>query len=109
MWAETVPNPNENERAKKVVKLLLDNGADVNVRNEDGRTPLTYASSAEMTELLIKAGANPDIRDKRNHDASYWLKKNGAVVETTASDSPSLAGLSSKHSAGRRSTKRRRR
>jgi ankyrin repeat protein len=109
MWAETVPNPKENERAKEVVKLLLDNGADVNQRDEDGRTPLTFASSAEMTELLIKAGANVDVRDKRNHDALYWLKQNGVVVDdTTAKESPSVTSGSSKHSAGRRSSNRRR-
>lgn len=41
---------------KKIVILLLKNGADINLRSSDGRTPLMWAAFrnyADMTEFLI--------------------------------------------------------
>jgi ankyrin repeat protein len=109
MWAEAAPNPNENPRAKEVVTLLLDNGADVNHRNKDGRTSLTYAGSPEMAEVLVQAGAKLDIHDKRGHDVSYWLKKNGLVVASSSAQRFSTApNMSAKHPLERRSSKGRR-
>ena len=34
------------------VKLLLDNGADVNMKNNDGDTALDYAKEYERTEII---------------------------------------------------------
>jgi ankyrin repeat protein len=45
----------------KVVKLLLKNGADVNVKNKKGKTPLYPTCSeghSEITRLLLKKGAD---------------------------------------------------
>lgn len=43
------------------VKLLIANGADVNKRHENGRTPLTYATeNINITKLLLDAGADPN-------------------------------------------------
>lgn len=48
-----------------LVKFLLDKNADVNVVNNHGSTPLYYAvqmaNSLEITEMLLKHGANPNI------------------------------------------------
>jgi ankyrin repeat protein len=44
-----------------VLKLLLDKGADVNAKSNDGQTALSIAVAAnknEAAELLRKAGAN---------------------------------------------------
>jgi len=43
-----------------IVKLLIENGADVNVKDKDGMTALMYASEEGYTEivsLLKNAGA----------------------------------------------------
>ena len=49
----------------RVVKELLDKGAYVNVRDPDGRTPLTEAvwnNNGELVRLLIDRGANVNTR-----------------------------------------------
>jgi ankyrin repeat protein len=51
------------------VKRLLYAGAEVNVQNEDGRTPLHEAAyegpvEVEVVERLLSAGANPNIQDQ---------------------------------------------
>ena len=51
-----------------VAKLLIQNGADVNVRNDgDGSTPLHYAATeghADIARLLIASGANLEAVDQ---------------------------------------------
>ena len=52
----------------EAVELLLQLGADVNVRQEDGGTPLHIAfflGRAEIAELLMKAGADVNAKNKR--------------------------------------------
>jgi ankyrin repeat protein len=51
----------------KVVKLLLKNGADVNVKNKKGKTPLYPTCSeghSKITRLLLKKGADANTVDK---------------------------------------------
>ncbi len=57
-------------------KLLLDAGADVNVKTKNGETPLNNARNAESIKLLLDAGADIDARDSVNgetplHKATY--------------------------------------
>jgi len=50
----------------KQVLNLLQHGAEINVQDEQGRTPImraTYAHQAETVEALIRAGADINIRD----------------------------------------------
>ena len=53
----------------KKVRLLLDNGADVNVAARSGRTPLIVAAfanpSADVVRMLLAKGANVNVMDQR--------------------------------------------
>jgi len=52
----------------RTVRLLLDNGADLEARDEEGATPLLRAAAygqTEIFELLIQRGATIRVRDKR--------------------------------------------
>lgn len=47
------------------VKLLLKHGSDVNVKNQEGKTPLFLTSNEEILRLLLDAGADWTIVDNR--------------------------------------------
>ncbi len=58
----------------ELVKLLLDNGADFNVRNKYGESPLHKACSeghGSIVELLLKCGANPNVQNGRGKSPLY--------------------------------------
>ena len=68
---------------KKIIELLLDNGADVNIRTSKmRRTPLHLAyiyqnnKSDEIINLLLKYGAKDDILDSNNKKPSQYKKNN---------------------------------
>ena len=49
------------------MKLLLDAGADKEVKDEDGWTPLHVAARkghTDIVKLLLDAGADKDVKDK---------------------------------------------
>ena len=51
----------------EIVRLLLDRGAEINVRNSKGMTPLLMAAHGGRTEIvsmLIKAGADVDTPER---------------------------------------------
>ena len=81
------------EGHKKIAELLIANGADVNLKNMDGNTPLQYAAMAGQTGiaklLLIKeADLNTkNINDKRPLDVAIKLNH------------PETAALLRKHGA----------
>lgn len=53
----------------EVAKLLLDEGADVNARDNYGSTPLHYANrNSEVAEILVERGA--DVRARNNGDST---------------------------------------
>lgn len=61
----------------EMVKMLLDNGADIDVRNIDGQTPLICTiirSHTPTYRLLVKSNADTKIVDDYGRTAIDWLK-----------------------------------
>jgi ankyrin repeat protein len=59
----------------ELVQLLLDAGADPNLKNKNGGNALMIACGAgnEATvKKLLKAGADPSIKDNKGQDAKDW-------------------------------------
>jgi hypothetical protein len=55
-----------NSKDGSVVRLLLEHGADINVQNQDGETPLHEASTygaLEVVRLLLEHGADVEAKD----------------------------------------------
>ncbi len=47
-----------------IVRILLAKGADLNIQNSDGETPVyaaAYTSTAEVLGVLLDAGADPNL------------------------------------------------
>ena len=57
---------------KDAVKVLLDNGAEIDFRASDGRTPLILAASKgnkELVQMLLRAGADVSLTDNAGQTA----------------------------------------
>ena len=62
------------------VKKLLDGGADVDARAENGRTALHVAAfkgQADVVKLLLEAGADADARNEKRETAVYVAVSQG--------------------------------
>jgi ankyrin repeat protein len=79
--AAAVPLADAAERGDvAAVRSLLGNGSDVNATRVDGATALhaaVHADRLEIAELLLKAGANPDARDRYGVTPLYLASVNG--------------------------------
>jgi len=65
----------------ELFKLLLDNDADIGIRDKNGRTPLIYASLfdyREMVKLLLEKGADPNEKDFSGNTSLHWAAQNGS-------------------------------
>ncbi len=70
-----------------IANALLETGADVDARDEDGYTPLHYAAEyGKAVDILLGAGANAKIRTKDGqayqmlHDAS-WRPRTTLILD----------------------------
>lgn len=72
------PEDNPLPKIRKRVKLLLDAGADVNAKDNIGKTALMYAAKAfnggdiELISILVNAGADINARDNRGYTALMY-------------------------------------
>lgn len=63
------------------VRLLLQAGADVNTTSKTGRSALHFAAGAwwspnpAVVEILLEAGANPELRDRQDNLPVYYAHK----------------------------------
>ena len=65
---------------KDTAKVLLDHGAEVDSRAEDGRTPLMLAANKgdkDLVSLLLQAGADPTLADKSGATAASLAMAKG--------------------------------
>jgi uncharacterized protein len=53
-----------NIHAPEVTELLLDAGADVNAQNDRGIAPLHLAGSSRLADILVRRGADLNLPDK---------------------------------------------
>ena len=71
------------DRAVELIgETLLDAGCDINAADNKGRTPLMYAAIFERpaaVNLLLKRGANINVKDHDGLSALDWAKKSGNI------------------------------
>lgn len=73
-------------KSNEVVSLLLSEGANPNLRDDNGHLPLTLASrdgSSEIVSLLLAAGANVAKKDEFGLPPLHWAAREGhlGIVE----------------------------
>ncbi len=69
-----------NMRAELLDMLLGKVPGIINEQNNEGKTALIYASEygeIELVKKLLKAGADPSIKDQENKSAAMWAKEWG--------------------------------
>jgi len=89
---------------KETAKALLDRGAEIDSRAEDGRTPLMLAASKGNTDLVsffLHEGADPSLTDKSGNTAASLASAKGSreVASLLRSAPPPSAGGSTVNSA----------
>lgn len=63
------------EKGQEYIKILLENGVDINDKNVVGTTPLMYAvkrNKKEYIPLLLENGADPNETDNQENSAFYY-------------------------------------
>ena len=67
-----------DEEAGTIIDILLNSGVNVNVPNDDGRTPLHWAAekgSSSAVRALLQRGARLDLREKETNMTPLDLAK----------------------------------
>ena len=69
-------------KAEELRQILQDNPAAVHARGGDGQFPLHFSQTAEIVDILMDAGADPDARDiDHEGTAAQWRIKNAEVLQ----------------------------
>ena len=78
-----------------VMLTLLENGADVNGGDKDGRTPLmiaTFNNRPKTVQALLDRGADVNVKDKDGRDALSWGRTSGPAVAKALRDAGANRG-----------------
>ena len=70
----------QNGHIEEIVQLLLEKGADVNAKDNDGRTALMFAAEkghTEIVQILLKKGADVNAEDEYGGTALMIAAENG--------------------------------
>ena len=62
-------SPSSKNLKCKIMQLIIDSGADVNLTDKNGKTALCYSVFHETSKILIENGADLSIRDKDGNTA----------------------------------------
>jgi ankyrin repeat protein len=70
---------NDREERLKIVRFLIENGADINGLSTDGETALHTAAKfdVQFVRLLLELGASHDIKDTNGKTPLDWAKELG--------------------------------
>jgi ankyrin repeat protein len=74
----------QDSHIKDVLQLLLDHGADVNVQDNGGRTPLMYAATTfnvTAVRLLLEQGADQSLVDENGNNAEQLMLAMGILKD----------------------------
>ena len=66
----------------ETVKILIKHNVTIDSQNFTGSTALIYTAMFKQKaiyDLLIKSGANPNIKDKKGNSADFIAKQNGLI------------------------------
>ena len=69
---------------KEITELLINNGADLNVKDREGLTPLHYAvyeGHKEVVALLIAKGADVNPKNKDDETPLDWPKRHPEIAD----------------------------
>ena len=80
----------------KPIDAYLEAEKDLNVTNEDGDTPLLYATKLGLSYLVkrfLEHGANPDARDANGDTALIIASKDSTVYSTSRYRDPDTSSL----------------
>lgn len=63
----------------EIVRFMLENGANVNLKNREGKTALNFSKSSEISKLLIGHGASVEEKDENGRTSLHEAILNGKV------------------------------
>ncbi|KAL7944010.1 hypothetical protein V8C42DRAFT_327507 [Trichoderma barbatum] len=93
-----VLDPQRNSRYLEVARTLLEFGADVNAKNDHGKTPLHIAFEIEnqgdkMVQLLLDFGANLDMLHENGNSGSNFQERVSLYWRSIRNDKPCIVDL----------------